>query len=149
MAEELEPTGEHADIKRYPWSVWLDNRPHRLVWGEDFDVDPHDMKAYIYAVARKRGLKATALIEPTDNIVMQTYAEGSRRPSLPSPWRRLANGRRDPSAGTTDRLITPQPHDPERACRRCGARLTPASITAGECRKFSDPTYRCTERKNT
>lgn len=142
MSETLEPTGETGDLKRYPWAEWLDNRPHRLVWGEDFDVDPKDMKSYVYAMARKRGLKATALVEPTDNLVLQTYAPGTARPLLPSPWRRLANGRRDPAAGTTEVLTAPE-RNPERECSRCGARLTPASGATGECRRFADPAWRC------
>ena len=143
MSEELEPTGETITERRYPWPLWLNGRPHRLAWQEDFDPEPKTFANYAYARARRAGLRLAVCVEPTDCVVIQAYPQGGRKPVLPSPYRRLANGRLDSTAGTTDRLKTSQDHDPERECRRCGARLTPASILAGECRKFSDPTYRC------
>jgi hypothetical protein len=146
MATELEPTGEEYEPRRsYPWSTWLNGSPWRLVWQEDFDPEPRNFANYAYTRARKAGLRLAIVVEPTDDVVMQSYRPDQRRPVLPTPYRRLANGRTDRTAPATT-PVAPA-HDPERACGRCGARLSSYASTFGECRKFQDPEWRCAPTK--
>jgi hypothetical protein len=149
MAELLEPTGETLPERRtYPWSEWMDGQPRRLRPSDarsagDFDPDPKNFATYIYAQARRNGLKVALVIEPDDCIVMQAYDPNTRpRPKLPSPYRRLANGQLDRTA-PTERATNTSPLREGEACRHCGRKLTPFGRAYGECRKAQDPEYRC------
>lgn len=152
MAVELEPTEQYVSAPRhYPWSDWMNGRPWRLTMDYpdkpgDFVSEPSTFRTYIYTVARDRGLKVVINIDG-DDILLQSYRPGERRPVLPTSRARLRNGRPDPRAPLTDAAAarTAGPVPPEKACRHCGRRLTPAAIIYGECRKFADPDYRCPE----
>jgi hypothetical protein len=142
MSEELEPTGETETERTYPWPLWLNERPHRLAWGEDFDPEPKVFRNYAYSKARKAGLRLAVCIEPTDSIVLQAYRPGHAKPTLPTPYRRLPNGHLDRTATDGDDLRKITRSD-KPGCSRCGAPLTPVGIEAGECRKFANPEWRC------
>jgi hypothetical protein len=138
MSEELEPTGHYDGTinQRYPWDLWLNGRPHRLDPASDFSSDPRVFRTYIYAVARKRGLKVVIVIEPTDHIVLQAYDPAGQRPLVPSPYRRLANGKRDQTSPTQTMDKGGDGHP----CTICGTRLTPAGLSKGTCHKFNRET---------
>lgn len=144
MSEVLDPTGEFEDARRlYPWGEWFDGRPHRLHPSTDqdpgdFDPDPRVLRTYIYAKARERGQKVVITIEPDDCIVLQAYDPEARRPKLPSPYRRLANGTLDRTAPTGDTERVGYLPD----CQVCGKRLTPAAGETGVCHKFNRVTMR-------
>lgn len=137
MAEVLEPTGEvDAPRRRYPWDSWLDGRPWRLDPAEDFDQDPRSLRTYIYSMARARGLRVVIAIEPTDHMVIQAYDPANLRPKLPSAYRRLPNGKLDPTASAP----SPAPAGERPTCTVCGKNLTPAGRPFGVCTKFNPST---------
>lgn len=148
MAERLEPTGEYAEpTTKYPWDEWLDGKPWRIKpkddRGGDFTADIATMRTYIYAQARKRGLKAALTVEVApEAIVFQAYRPGERRPDLPSTNRRHANGLPDRSAP----LRAPERMGPRHTCTICGEGI-PAwqAEQGGVCRSAIDLAWRCTD----
>lgn len=103
--EVLKPTGQFEPAHRtYPWDQWFDGTPRRLT-PDHFTGDPRDFRSYMYAMARKRGVKVAVAVEPNDALVFQSYVPPAPRPKLPSASATHGNGtpvHAAPDAGTTD-----------------------------------------------
>ena len=137
MAEILPSTGEHhPEPVQYPWDEWLDGQARLLKHGEDFAIFPYSFRMLAYKTAKRRGLKlTTAELGPT--VLLQAYSQGQRRPVLPTPHARLANGKRDPNAPDRNK---PTSIRAAAFCTICSARLTNASAeAAGRCLKGGRP----------
>lgn len=135
--EVLEPTGEFEPAHRsYPWDQWLDGHPHRIT-PSHYTGDPRDFRSYMYAIARKRGVKVAVAVEPNDCLVFQSYPRGGQRPKLPGDHARHANGK---PADTTPAAPAPKDHgtcNAEQNGEVCGAKLNRWGKLIGRCATYN------------
>jgi hypothetical protein len=87
MSQVLESFSFNGDASgsRYPWSLWLDQRIHRIT-PADFNGKgrPKWFQAQCRLQAKARGLKLRFQADGSD-IVLQAYREDAEQPQTPAP----------------------------------------------------------------
>lgn len=80
MAEQVEQfITRVGGVQKYPWHIWADGSPWRLVRGEDYTVSDRAIRAAAYAHASKSGMTVRTSTDDRGVLVQFTRPKPKKK----------------------------------------------------------------------